>query len=51
MKSLRSILTLVPVLLVGGLLGCSSTPTKIAGCHGQRPQIAGSVRLQRCKRQ
>src|ERR1700676_917203 len=28
MKSLRSMLALVPVLLVGGLLGCSNTPTK-----------------------
>ena len=37
MKSLRSMLTLVPVLLVGGLLGCSNTPTK-------SPDVTDSVR-------
>jgi hyperosmotically inducible periplasmic protein len=37
MKSLRSMLTLVPVLLVGGLLGCSSSPT-------QSPDVTDSVR-------
>jgi hyperosmotically inducible periplasmic protein len=37
MKSLRSMMTLVPVLLVGGLLGCSSTPTK-------SPDVTDSVR-------
>ncbi len=37
MKSLRSMLTLVPVLLVGGLLGCSDTPTK-------SPDVTDSVR-------
>ena len=37
MKSLRSMLALVPVLLVGGLLGCSNTPTK-------SPDVTDSVR-------
>ncbi|MDQ1404725.1 MAG: hyperosmotically inducible periplasmic protein, partial [Acidobacteriaceae bacterium] len=37
MKSLRSRLTLVPVLLAGGLLGCSNTPTK-------SPDVTDSVR-------
>src|SRR6202171_97250 len=37
MKSLRSMMTLVPVLLVGGLLGCSNTPTK-------SPDVTDSVR-------
>src|ERR1700676_3325920 len=37
MKSLRSMLTLVPVLLAGGLLGCSNTPTK-------SPDVTHSVR-------
>ena len=37
MKSLRSMLTLVPVLLVGGLLGCSNTPS-------QSPDVTDSVR-------
>jgi hypothetical protein len=37
MKPLRSMLTLVPVLLVGGLLGCSNTPTK-------SPDVTDSVR-------
>src|ERR1700737_3892005 len=37
MKSLRSMMTLVPVLLVGGLLGCSDTPTK-------SPDVTDSVR-------
>ena len=37
MKSLRSMLTLVPVLLVGGLLGCSNSPTK-------SPDVTDSVR-------
>src|ERR1700680_1232241 len=37
MKSRRSMLTLVPVLLVGGLLGCSNTPTK-------SPDVTDSVR-------
>ena len=37
MKSLRSMLTLIPVLLVGGLLGCSNTPTK-------SPDVTDSVR-------
>jgi hyperosmotically inducible protein len=37
MKSLRSMLTLVPVLLVGGLLGCSNSPT-------QSPDVTDSVR-------
>ena len=37
MKSLRAMLALVPVLLVGGLLGCSNTPTK-------SPDVTDSVR-------
>src|ERR1700682_720188 len=37
MKSLRSMLTLVPVLLVGGSLGCSNSPTK-------SPDVTDSVR-------
>src|ERR1700736_1550338 len=37
MKSLRSMMALVPVLLVGGLLGCSDTPTK-------SPDVTDSVR-------
>ncbi len=37
MKSLRSMLTVVPVLLVGGLLGCSNSPT-------QSPDVTDSVR-------
>ena len=37
MRSLKSVLTLVPVLLVGGLLGCSNTPTK-------SPDVTDSVR-------
>ena len=37
MKSLRSMMTFVPVLLVGGLLGCSNTPTK-------SPDVTDSVR-------
>src|ERR1700676_4436818 len=37
MRSLRSMLRLVPVLLVGGLLGCSNTPTK-------SPDVTDSVR-------
>jgi hyperosmotically inducible protein len=37
MKSLRSRLTLVPVLLVGGLVGCSNTPTK-------SPDVTDNVR-------
>jgi hyperosmotically inducible periplasmic protein len=37
MRSLRSTLTLVPVLLVGGLLGCSNTPTK-------SPDMTDSIR-------
>src|SRR6202049_3125409 len=37
MRSLRSMLPLVPVLLVGGLLGCSNTPTK-------SPDVTDSVR-------
>lgn len=36
MKSLRSMLTLVPVLLVGGLLGCSETP--------RSPDVSDSVK-------
>ena len=37
MKLLRLMLTLVPVLLVGGLLGCSNSPTK-------SPDVTDSVR-------